>query len=405
MLQDYFKLAWTSLTHKKLRSWLTLLGIFIGITAVVSLISLGDGLRNAVTSQFGISSTEVITVQAGGLNGQGPPGTGVVNPLTTDDVDAIADINSVEKAFSRVIETGPTEFNDILSFEFATNIPDGEDRDFVYDLLEVEPEFGRLLRDGDIKKVVVGYNQGANAAGFEKAMKVGDTINFKGQDFEIVGVLERKGSFIFDNIMLMNQDDLQELLEDPDRVDIIAIQVKDKDLIGEAKLDIEKVMRKQRDVKVGEEDFEVQTPEAALSTVNGILVGIQIFIVMIASISILIGALGIVNTMTTSVLERKPQIGIMKAIGAKNSDIFMLFFIESGFMGLAGGVAGTFFGVIIGYAGTIALNSWVSSAAAPEINWILVISALVGSFVIGSISGIIPALNAANEKPVDALRG
>jgi len=171
------------------------------------------------------------------------------------------------------------------------------------------------------------------------------------------------------------------------------------------KEDIEKLLRKRRDVKVGEENFEISTPDNMLDTVNGILGGVQAFIVIIASISIFIGALGIVNTMTTSVLERKREIGIMKSIGARNNDIFMQFFIESSLLGLVGGIIGAIFGTLIGILGTSGINSFIGTDLSPSINFPLIFFALLGSFVIGGLAGIVPALNAAKENPVDALRG
>src|SRR3990167_3256943 len=140
-------------------------------------------------------------------------------------------------------------------------------------------------------------------------------------------------------------------MEIEDDVDIIAVQVKDKSLIQEAEEDIEKLLRKRRDVKEGNEDFEVSTPEASLSSVNQILLAVQSFIAMIALISVAVGGIGIVNTMTTSVMERRREIGIMKAIGARNRDIFMQFFIESGLLGLVGGLIGVIVGVIVGLIG------------------------------------------------------
>jgi len=112
VIADYIPIAFRNLRRRGIRSWLTLLGIFIGIATVVSLISLGGGLRSAILSQFGISSTEVIQVQAGGLNSFGPPGTSVAKPLTLDDVEAIERLNSVEAAIPRQIVTVRAEFND-----------------------------------------------------------------------------------------------------------------------------------------------------------------------------------------------------------------------------------------------------------------------------------------------------
>jgi len=405
MIFDYVSIALKNLTHRSLRSWLTLLGIFIGVAAVVSLIGLGDGLKAAVNSQFGISSTEVITVQAGGISGMGPPGTAVSNPLVQDDVDEIRKLSVVDLSFARILEQGSLEFNKITGFGIAMSMPYGENRDFAESALELDTEEGRLLKDGDNKRVVLGYNFLADKAGFEKAVRVGNTIVLEGEKFEVIGILEKKGSFIFDNIVIVNEDPLRDLVDNKDGVDIIAVKIKDTSLMDKAKVDIEKLMRKRRDVDIGEEDFEVQTPEAALATVSGVLSGVQIFVGMIAMISVLVGALGIVNTMTTAVLERRNTIGVMKAIGAKNSDVFYQFLIESGIMGLIGGIVGVTFGTIIAYLGTVAINNFLGAEISPSINFALISLTLLGTFIIGCVAGLVPAMDAARQKPVDALRG
>jgi len=277
MFIDYFRLAFKNVRKRGLRSWLTVLGIFIGIAAVVSLISLGNGLQAAVVAQFGISSTEVISVQAGGLNSYGPPGSGAVNPLVESDVEAIGRLNVVEKAIRRNIRAGKLEFNDKVVFGYATNVPDGEDRQFVYDTIEAEAEAGRLLEDGDDKLVVQGYNFYVNKVGLNKEVTPGDNVLINDESFEVVGIMKKKGSFILDNIVLMNDQPMQDLLDYGDEVDLIAVQVKDKDEMDYAKSEIEDLMRKRRDVKEGEEDFEVSTPEASLEQVNSILNGVEIY--------------------------------------------------------------------------------------------------------------------------------
>jgi len=405
MFKDFFSFAFKNLKHRGIRSWLTLLGIFIGVVAVVSLISLGGALKVAVSSQFGISTTEVITVQAGGLNSFGPPGSAVVKPLTIDDLKAIEKISSVENAIRRNLPTGKLEFNDRAIFGIATNIPDGEDRDFVYNVLETEAEFGRLLKDGDSGKVFLGNNFYADSVGLGKKVVVGNTVKVQGKSFKVVGILKKKGSFIFDNLVYMNERDLQNLMGYEDDVDLIVVQVKSKDLMDKTKIEIEKVLRKRRDVKVGEEDFEVTTPDAALSTVNNVLSGVQAFVAIIALISVFVGSIGIVNTMTTSVLERKKEIGIMKAIGAKNEHIFFQFFIEASLLGLMGGIVGVIFGTLVGIAGTIGLNNFLGGAIPFNIDFLLIFLTLIGTFLIGGIAGIVPAMNAAKLNPVEALAG
>lgn len=405
MIVDYFKLAFNNLRRKKLRSWLTILGVLIGITAVVSLIGLGEGLETAISSQFGISVTNVLTIQAGGVSGAGPPGTGVVNPLTLDDAEDIERLSSIERVIPRVIQAGRLEFNDRLIFGSALNVPDGADRDFVYESLNIDAEFGRLLKDSDVGKVVLGYNFYDNKVGLNKPVLVGNTVLIQNKKFEVVGITEKKGSFIFDNIVYMQDAELYDLFELDGDVDVLVAQVKNTQYMQQAKEDVEKILRKNRDVDIGEEDFSVQTPEQALSTLNDVLLGVKIFVLVIASISIFIGVFGIVNTMLTSVVERKSEIGIMKAIGARNSDIFYLFFIESGFMGLVGGIIGSILGTIIAFTGTLSINEFFGSTAHVSINIMLILLTLVSSFVIGAISGIAPALKAAKQNPVDAIRG
>lgn len=405
MIGDYFTLAFRNLKHRGIRSWLTLLGIFIGITAVIALISLGSGLKAAVNSQFGVSSTQVITVQAGGVSGFGPPGSGAVNPLTKQDAEAIEKIGSVEVAIPRNIETGKMEYNDIVTFGYIGSVIEGRE-DKIYELLDVAAEEGKMLENGEYGKVMLGYNLGYEETNpYGKDLPPGKTVLINDEKFEVVGILEKKGSLILDNVVWMYDGDLEKLKGYGDDVSIIAVEIKSKDLIDKAAEDIEKLLRKRRDVKIGEEDFEVSTPEAALEDVNSILNAIQIFIVIIASISIVVGAIGIVNTMTTSVLERRKEIGTMKAVGARNSHIFYLFFVESGLLGFIGGLLGVGAGLLVGYAGVSGLNSFLGSNTGIALNIPLIIGTLIGSFFIGSVAGITPALRAANQNPVEALRG
>jgi len=404
-MKDYFILAFGNLKHRGLRSWLTLIGILIGIAAVVALVMLGNGLEMAVMSQFGISTTEVITIQAGGLNSFGPPGTGVVKPLTIEDVSSLEKLDTVERVLRRNIPSGKIEFNDHVIFSIGTNIPSGTDRAFAYEVLNLEAETGRMLKDGDSNEVLLGYNFGKDKVGLDKKIRVGNKITVNNKTFEVVGILKKKGSFLFDNIFLMNEQPLKDLMNYGDDVDLIVVKVKNLDLMDKAKIEIEKVLRKNRDVKEGEEDFEVSTPDATLSTVTDIIGGIKIFIIIIASVSIIVGAVGIVNTMTTSVLERKKEIGIMKAIGAKNSQIFIQFLIESGLLGLIGGLIGILIGGLMGFAGINLINKFLASETVPVFDFLFLGAILFGSFLIGAIAGIAPALQAAKQNPVEALRG
>jgi len=401
---NYFSFSFENLKRRGIRSWLTLLGIFIGVVTVISLITVGNGLQAAVNAQFGVESTQVITVQAGGLV-YGSPGSTVVYPLTRDDAEAIQKLSTVEYAIPRNIEFGEMEYNDKIRFGYVVSIIEGYEKE-LYEMLDLEAEKGRLLKSGDLGKVILGNNfADGSKNGFDKDIDIGKKVLVEGKKFTVVGIMEKKGSFMLDGIVLMYNRDLEDLMGYGDDVDIIGVKVKDKDLMDKAKEDIEKLLRNRRDVKVGEEDFEVSTPDAMLNQVNSVLNAIQIFIVLIASIAIFVGALGIVNTMATSVVERKKEIGIMKAIGARNKHIFMMFFVESGFMGLVGGILGIIVGLGIGSFGIMAINNFVGATTTPEINIPLIIFALIGSFLVGAIAGIVPAMHAAKQSPVEALRG
>ncbi len=403
MLKEYFIFSVENLRNRKLRSWLTMIGIVIGITAVVSLIGIGQGLKVAISSQFGDIGTDKLAVMASG--GMGPPGTGVVTPLTKDNVKKIEQVNGVKNAVGRLTRNGKLVYNDHAAFGMVASMAEGDDRKLIEEALNLEAGKGRLLRDGDIKKTVLGSNLGEENAGFGKQIVVDSKVLIQDEEFKVIGILEKKGSFLIDNIVLVEEEDLREILDIPDDdMDVIAVQVHPNADIKAVQENIEKVMRKERDVKKGEEDFTVQTPQAVLAQVNSTLFAVQLFVYIIAAISIIVGGIGIMNTMYTAVVERTKEIGIMKSIGAKNSAIFSLFFIESGLIGSIGGIIGATIGISmamgLAFVGRIVLGSDLIRA---EISLGLVLGSILGSFLLGSIFGVIPAINASKLNPVDAL--
>ena len=404
MIKDYLNIAINSLRKRRLRSWLTMIGIFIGIAAVISLIGLGEGLRIAITSQFGFLGTDVLSVQAQGLDFAGPPGTAVAKPLSDDLADKIAKINGVDAAINRYLQTGAMEFNNKQQIGMAMSIPDGEKRKVVERMINIKVAQGRLLKDGDGKKVLLGNNFKDDDA-FGKGVNPGDKVLINKISFEVVGIMEKKGSFFFDNAVLINEKNLLELRGKDKSVNIIGVKVKDEENINQAKEDIEKLMRKERGVKKGEEDFVVQSPQKILDSLNSTLFAVQLFVYIIAGISIIVGGIGITNTMYTAVLERTKEIGIMKAIGARNSIIFSLFSIESGFLGMVGGIIGILLGLIFAYGlafiGKLALGSDLIQAS---VSPLLILGALCFSFFLGIIAGLVPAYQASKMHPVDALR-
>jgi putative ABC transport system permease protein len=168
---------------------------------------------------------------------------------------------------------------------------------------------------------------------------------------------------------------------------------------------IKKELRRYRDVKEGEEDFTVQTAQQLLDSFGVVLDALTAIVIGIAAISLFVGGVGIMNTMYTAVLQRTNEIGVMKAIGAKNSDILTIFVIESGMLGLMGGIIGLFIGMglssLIAFIGRNFLNTQLLYAYFP---WYLLVGALSFAFVVGALSGILPAIQASKQNPVEALR-
>lgn len=303
MFKDYLNIAFTNLKHRGLRSWLTMIGIFIGIAAVVALISLGQGLETAITAQFSDLGTDKLTVQ-GKAGGFGPPGSGVVTPLTTEDVEVIDNVKGTELVIGRLLRAVEVNFKDDVNYAYMISMPEGEKRTLAEDVFDFKAETGRLLKDGDNKKVFLG---GSYSSGdiFERPVIVGDKISVQGEDFEVVGFLKKEGSFTTDGSIFMNTEPMRTLLNEPEEVDIIAIQIDNVDDIDKIAANVEKALRKHRNVEEGKEDFTVSTPQQTIETLTTILLVVQAVIIGIASISLLVGAVGITNTMYTSVLERR----------------------------------------------------------------------------------------------------
>jgi len=394
-----------NLKRRKLRAWLTMIGIFIGIAAVVSLISLGQGLQTAITGQFASMGTDTLTIQ-NAETGFGPPGSTAITKLTEHDLKIIQGVNGVEFAVSRYIRTARAEFNKVVQFSTITNVPETQaEREWLYNSGGLKTEQGRLLKSGDHGKIVVGKNFGGNDA-FGKPIVVGKKIIVEGKEFEIVGILKTSSNFFLNGAILMMNSDLKEIMETGDEMDMIVVKVQNPDIAEETATRIEKALRNDRNEKIGEEDFSVQTPLDTLKAINSILSAINIVVVGIAAISLIVGGIGIANTMYTSVLERREEIGTMKAIGARNSDILSVFLIESGLLGLVGGIIGVVIGVGISYSVSLGANAaFGSNIIAFNCPTSLIIFAIAFSFSLGVIFGAIPSYQASRLKPAEALRG
>lgn len=402
MIKDYLNFAIRSLTQRKLRSWLTILGIVIGIAAVVSLIAIGQGMEAAVTEQFEQMGTNKVFVMPGGEpQGMGPQ-LDVVAGLTKDDLDTVKGVGGVDIAAGMLMKTAAIEYKGEKKFTSVSGMPVDDTMRMIQEASSFEIAEGRELKDTDRYKVEIGDMLAHDL--FDKEIKVRSTIKINGKDFKVVGILKKIGNKEDDTSAIITIDVAREIFEAPDEVSMIFAEIKSGTKPADAAEDIERALRRHRNEKEGEESFFVMTAEDLLDTFGQILGVIQLVLVGIAAISLLVGAVGIMNTMYMSVSERVSEIGIMKAIGATNKAILIIFLIESGLVGLVGGGIGILMGALLAKgvetagaaAGVVLLKAYITPA--------LVLGALAFSFILGMISGVLPARQASKLKPVDALR-
>lgn len=405
MISDYFKLSLNNLKQRGLRSWLTMLGIFIGIAAVVSLISLGQGLQSAINDQFQTLGADKITITAGS-GFSGPPGSGFSTAkLTPHDVDLIKKVSGVKNIATMAFKQAKVIYRDEIKYTFVYGLPLEEGtREIVESMNNVKITEGKKLKQGDKNTVVITKNI-AEGEFFKKSVNIRDKLMIQNKEFTVVGILSTMGNPVDDSSLWMSLDDYKNLFDEKDPISVILIQVDSGSDVSAVAERIKDVMRRDRNLKKGEEDFRVQTSAQLQESFANVFGIVQAVLIGIAAISLVVGGIGIMNTMYTSVLERTKEIGIMKAIGARNSDILLIFLIESGLLGLAGGLIGVTIGMGISkLVEIVALNMLGTNLLKTSFSPILVIGSLLFSLIVGSLSGILPAIQASRLKPVDALR-
>ncbi len=403
---EYFRIAYTNLTHRRTRSYLTMVGIFIGIAAVVSLISLGQGLRQGVAEQFASIGTDKVIVVAKSA-GFGPPGEGAVSNLTTKDLRVVHSVPGVSLATGRLLRQVRLERKGETAIVFASTLPEDDSRRLVRDAINAKLMAGRYIESGEHGKVTIGNDFAHPKKVFDKPVEVGEKITANGKEFEVVGILARLSGVggRSDQNFIINEQDGRDLFKLSDNYDFLIVQVDSSLNAEQTAQSIERALRRSRDVDEDTQDFTVQTAAQFLETLDSILVIVQVVLVGIAAISLLVGGIGIMNTMYTAVLERTKEIGVMKAIGATNEDVLAIFVIESGMLGAVGGLIGLLIGMgLAKLVELVALAAFGSALIKASFPWYLLVGAVAFSFVVGSLSGLWPAFRAAKLKPVDALR-
>lgn len=405
MWDDYLKLALEGITHRKVRSWLTMIGVFIGIMAVVTLISLGQGLQKYIDYQFEqIGGDRILVTPGGGGFTTGPPGGSLTSAkLGDDDLNVVKKTRGVETAIGLVTQTESVGYNNKNKFLSVVGIPtDPEYLPFLREFEYAKVGKGTYLKKGDRYKAIVGPATGKDV--FGKDLGVGSKITVGGVEFAVVGLSEETGNPAINQRVIIPQDVAKELFGKEDDYAMMGVKVQKGFEPSEVAERINERLRKLRGVKEDEEDFSVQTFENIIASFRMVLNMLTVVLSGIAAISLVVGGIGIMTTMYTSVLERTRQIGIMKSIGARNFDVLMIFMMESGILGLLGGIMGIILGFAASFVGEYVVRTYgipeYSLYAGPD----LIAGALVFSICVGCASGYFPARRASLMKPVDALR-
>ncbi|MBW6451457.1 MAG: ABC transporter permease [DPANN group archaeon] len=407
MLYDYVLYVLRNLRERQTRSYLTMIGIVIGIAAVVSLISMGNGLESAIMQQFEEIGTDILMIMPGSAMGSagsmGMPGAMSTGKLTDDDIDLIESVKGVDMAGGMITKEAQVKFKGISKNTFISGFAIDESYKIIQRMSNFVIEDGRDARSTDTYHALIGTRV-RHGQFFGKEVTIGSKIEINGYDLKVIGSLETLGNNMDDQNIFIPLETAKKVFNMTDDYMIIMVDVKDNFNPADVAEDIKKAMRKDRDVKEGKEDFTIQTTEELMDSLGTILNIVQVILIGLAGISLFVGGLGIMNTMYTSVIERRKDIGIMKAIGARNNDILLIFLIESSILGFTGGVLGSIVGYGIakmaGFAAAMTVGTGILNI---EFDIMLSLAVIVFSTVIGSVSGIFPARQAANLNPVESL--
>lgn len=409
---EFFNIAVHSLLANKLRSALTMLGMIIGVSAVIILMSVGAGFQDMISSTFEELGTNMLFVQPANPEAPGlaslAPGYATAS-LTMTDAEAIANLRSVTAAvpanenFVKIIAGN----KDYLAVIHGSNSRYRE-------LYGFEMKTGQFLSEVNVARrdmvIVLGSKVAEGLFGNEDA--IGKQVKIRDKRFTVIGVMASRGlsmfGFSWDELVVTPITTFQTRLfsqktaSGEDAVQQITAKIGSGWTLDEAKQEIETLLRKLHRIKAGDnDDFSVMSPEQLLGSFETITMALTLFLGLIGSISLLVGGIGIMNIMLVSVTERTREIGLRKAVGAKRRDILMQFLLEAAMLSLSGGVIGLIGAWLVTQVisridlGGITLNTVVSP-------FIVTVAVLVSIFI-GLTSGIYPAMRAARLNPIDAL--
>ena len=399
--------AWVGVVTHKLRSFLTILGIVIGVAAVITLMSIGRGVQEDVISRIETLGSDLIFVSPGATSGfGGVMGTaGSATTLTFEDATAISEripyISSVAPSYSQSLQL-------IFGAENTRNQVTGITPEYK-EAYNLDIANGSFISEYDYQRGAKVAVLGSNIAEtlFEGTEPVGQTLRMEKNIVRVIGILESKGALIGspDDTILIPLTAMQQMVAQPRTVQgervvsYIALTVSNQEQASYVVDEITGLLRSRHQLSPNEEnDFRIRSMEEIASTMSEVIGTLTLFLGAIAAISLLVGGIGVMNIMLVSVLERTREIGIRKALGARERDIWIQFLMEAAFLTFAGGIIGVILGWVVSYI--ITSMGVITTVVSTDIV-ILAVSVSVG---IGLFFGFYPAWNASRLNPIEALR-
>jgi putative ABC transport system permease protein len=403
-IQSFWE-ALESLSANKLRSGLTVLGIVIGVAAVIAMISIGRGAQNTITGSIQGIGTNLIFVFSGGSEEVRNPkpitfgdAEAIGDPFQAPSVSAVAPLLQGQAAISYGGETTNTVIQGVTSDFGAVRNRTVTEGEYINE--------AQIL--GRASVVLLGVDTADKLFGRTSGL-VGETVRIEGQPFRVIGILEERGGSSFNNeddVALIPISTAQSRLlhrSTSDRVDMLMVQATNAEAVPNASQEIAQILRARHRTEIGADDFTILTQQDFLSTAETITGVLTIFLGGIAAISLLVGGIGIMNIMLVSVTERTREIGLRKALGARKMDILIQFLTESSVLSLFGGLIG----IVLGWAISLVVGRIAAASDTPIVPAIgidTILLATLFSTAVGLFFGIYPANRAANLEPVEALR-
>lgn len=412
MILSNLQIAIKNLKVNKSRTLLTVLGIVIGIAAVITVLSAGQGIKGLIEgelSAFGNNWIEievkVPTSSRSEMEQATSLATGVViDTLTLEDMEEIEKISNVKDAYAAEISQGIIKKGNSRSKSFIYGVSSS-----YIDIDKSEIAQGRFFsesEDNSIAKVAVLGSKTKNKF-FGNQDAIGENIKIENKSYRVVGVMEQRGAimfFDFDDMVYLPVQTVQKRIKGIDHVSAIFTEVKDKERIEETAAEIRNVLWQEHDIESeDEEDFRITTMSEAQEMINVILNGMTLLLIAIAAISLLVGGVGIMNVMYVAVVERTFEIGLRKSVGAKYSDIISQFLFEAMIITFIGGLIGFLLGTGLSFA-ISRVAQYAGYAWTFDLSIVSIILAISFSGLVGLVFGIYPAKKAADLNPIQALR-